>query len=70
MNIIPLFCQIDDAFIACEKQRIPSQLPQTPDVPKKRGRPLSAKADFFQLTAHVSHIITPNPKSLLSTSQH
>jgi hypothetical protein len=39
MNIIPLFCQIDDAFIACEKQRIPSQLPQTPDVPKKRGCP-------------------------------
>ena len=39
MNIIPLFCEIDDAFIASEKQRIPPQLPQTPDAPKKRGRP-------------------------------
>ena len=39
MDIIPLFCQIDDAFIACEKQSIPSQLPQIPDTPKKRGRP-------------------------------
>ena len=39
MNIIPLFCQIDDAFIASEQQRIPSQLPQIPDAPKKRGHP-------------------------------
>ena len=31
--------------------------------------PLSAKADCFQLTAHIFHIITPNPKSLLSTSR-
>ena len=34
MDIIPLFSQIDDAFIACEKQSIPSQLPQIPDAPK------------------------------------
>ena len=37
MNIIPLFCDIDDAFLAFEQQK----LPETSEMPKKRGRPRS-----------------------------
>ena len=41
MNIIPLFCEIDDCFLALEKQKVPTQLPEMPHTPKKRGRPRS-----------------------------
>ena len=39
MNIIPLFSEIDDSFLAYENQKFPKQLPEIPDVRKKRGRP-------------------------------
>ena len=41
MNIIPLFCEIDDCFLVYEKQRFPTDLSEIPDVSKKRGRPRS-----------------------------
>jgi IS5 family transposase len=39
MNIIPLFCEIDDCFLDSQKQMLSSEPPEIPDVPKKRGRP-------------------------------
>ena len=41
MNIIPLFCEIDDCFLAFEKQKVPPELPEMLDTPKKRGHPRS-----------------------------
>ncbi len=38
MNIIPLFCEIDDVLQVYEKQIAQRQLP-IPDQPKKRGCP-------------------------------
>ena len=37
MHIIPLFCEIDDFFLAFEKQMMPRSLPVS-QPPKKRGR--------------------------------
>ena len=37
MPIIPLFCEIDDFFLAFEKQMMPRSLPVS-QPPKKRGR--------------------------------
>ena len=39
MNIIPLFCEIDDCFLAFEKQKLRTELLERPDALKKRGHP-------------------------------
>ena len=44
MNIIPLFCEIDDCFLVYEKQRFPTDLSEIPDVSKKTRT--SAKSSY------------------------
>ncbi len=39
MNIIPLFCEIDDCFLAFEKQKLLRQPLEALNTPKKRGCP-------------------------------
>ena len=41
MNIVSLFCEIDDCFLVYEKQRLPNDPSEMPDVAKKRGCPRS-----------------------------
>ena len=54
MNIIPLFCEIDDAFLAYEKQKFPLQLPKMPEAPKKRGHPRSLHTSEVMTILRVS----------------
>ena len=64
MNIIPLFCEIDDCFLALEKQNAPPELPEMLDTPKKRGRPRSLH------TSKVMTIVIAFQQSQYRTLKH
>ena len=64
MNIIPLFCDIDDCFLDSQKQMLSSEPPETPDVPKKRGRPRSLH------TSEVMTILIAFQQSQYRTLKH